>query len=249
MNNTEALHGKTALITGAARRVGATIAECLHQAGMDVVIHYYTSSQAAAALAQRLNQQRPGSALTIKANLQDSRELQPLVQQAIAFKGRLDALVNNASAFYPTPLADVNEDQWQELLDVNLKAPLFLTRHAAAELKQRQGCVVNLTDIHAERTLTGYPVYSVSKAGLVTLTRALAKALAPEVRVNAVAPGAILWPEDMDNELQQNILDRIPLRRRGEPDDIARAVRYMIADADYVTGQILNVDGGRTLDS
>ncbi len=238
---------KTVLITGAALRIGAAITRELHAAGMDVIIHYLNSRQPAESLAAELNAQRPDSAWTLSADLRDSTTLQALIEDAIACNGRLDALVNNASAFYPTPVAEVNETNWNDLMDVNLKAPMFLSQYASEELQRHAGCIINLTDIHGERPLKDHPVYSTAKAGLVMLTRALAKELAPAIRVNAISPGAVLWPESMDEATQQEILERIPLQRRGEPVEIARAVLYMIRDAHYVTGQVLTIDGGRTL--
>lgn len=247
MNHTQALLHKTALVTGAARRVGAAITRQLHAAGMDVVIHYRNSRAEAEALARELNDSRADSAVCLSADLQDPAQLQQLVEQARQFRQRLDVLVNNASAFYPVPLESVDESHWDELIGVNLKAPLFLSKHAADELRRRQGCIVNLGDIHGLRPMHEHLLYSVSKAGLDMLTRSLARELAPEVRVNAVAPGAILWPEGMDEITRAAILKRIPLQRRGEPEDIAKAVLYLVRDASYVTGQTIVVDGGRTL--
>lgn len=241
------MSNRIALITGAARRLGAAIARELHAAGFDTIIHYRQSEQAAQALASELNNARPHSAWTLAADLRDAGARQTLIDNAIDCTGRLDVLVNNASAFYPTPLASIDDDNWAELMDINLKAPLFLAQNAATELGRRRGCIINITDIHAERPLSGHPVYCVSKAGLVMLTRALAREMAPEVRVNAVAPGAVLWPESMDEGTQQEILSRIALDRRGDPEDIARAVLYFVRDAGYVTGQVLSVDGGRLL--
>ena len=240
---------KTALITGAALRIGAAITRELHAAGMDVIIHYHNSHQPADALAAELNARRPDSAWTLSGDLRDYNILQRLIDEAIACNGRLDLLVNNASSFYPTPIDEVNETNWNDLLDVNLKAPMFLSKYASAELQRREGCIINLTDVHAERPLKDHPVYSTAKAGLIMLTKALAKELAPAIRVNAISPGAVLWPESMDGATQQEILNHIPLARRGEPADIARAVLYMARDSGYTTGQVLTVDGGRTLDS
>lgn len=238
---------KTVLITGAAQRVGAAIARHLHAAGMNTVIHYLNSRQSAEALAAELNQNRPGSAWAIGADLCDMTALPTLIDDTIACSGRLDVLINNASAFYPTPLGKLTESNWNELMDVNLKAPLFLAKHAIEELRARQGCIINLTDIYAERPLNDYSIYSASKAGLVMLTKALAKELAPDIRVNAVSPGAVLWPEDMGSAAKQEILSHIPLGHRGDPDDVAKAVIFLIRDADYITGEVLTVDGGRTL--
>jgi pteridine reductase len=247
MNNTQALAHKTALITGGARRIGAAISRCLHAAGMDVVIHYRQSRDEADVLVDELNAIRPDSAMCLRADLLDIDVLQLLIHEAKRFRNRLDVLINNAAVFYPTPLESLEERHWDESININLKAPLFLAKYAAEELRQRQGCIVNLTDIHADRPLREHPVYSTSKAGLDMLTMALAKELAPEVRVNGVSPGAILWPEGMDEATRRLILSRIMLGRSGEPEDIAKAVLYLVRDADYVTGQIITVDGGRTL--
>lgn len=238
---------KTALITGAAQRVGAAITRQLHAANMNVVIHYLHSRQAAEELTAELNDIRPGSAWAVAADLCDPAALSTLIAEAIAFGNRLDVLVNNAAAFYPTPLAQITESNWTELMEVNLKAPLFLAKHAAEELREHGGCIINIADVHAERPLKEYMLYSTSKAGLVMLTKALARELAPDIRVNAVSPGAVLWPEEMDTITQQKIISHIPLKRRGNPEDVARAVLYLIRDADYVTGEILTVDGGRAI--
>lgn len=247
MTHSQTPEGATALITGAARRVGAAIASHLHAAGLNVVIHYRRSHDAAETLAAELNGQRQASAFTLATDLTDSNALPLLIRDAIACTGRLDVLVNNASAFFPTPLEKLTESDWSTLMDVNLKAPLFLARHAAAELRQRNGCIINITDIHAVRPLKNHSLYSTSKAGLVMLTQALARELAPEIRVNAISPGAILWPEDMDESTKNEILSRIALGRRGSPEDVARGVLYLVRDAGYVTGQVLTIDGGRTL--
>ncbi|GMQ96955.1 MAG: pteridine reductase [Gammaproteobacteria bacterium] len=239
---------KVVLITGAARRIGAATAHRLHEAGMNIVVHYLGSRSQAGALKAALNEQRPGSAQLVQADLVQTDGLTNLVEQAVSCWGRLDALVNNASSFYPTPVGQVNEGQWDELLGTNLKAPFFLAQAAAPYLAQHHGGIVNIADIHGQKPLQGYAVYSVAKAGLIMLTRSLARELAPNVRVNAVAPGAILWPEhDLDEASRQSILKRIPLGTTGSPDDIADAVRYLICDAAYVTGQVLSVDGGRSL--
>lgn len=238
---------KTALITGAARRLGAAIARELHSAGMNVVIHYHYSVDAANALAADLNNKRSDSAWLVNGDLADAEFLPYLIDTAIACSGRLDALVNNASVFYPTRLSEIDVNQWSDVMNVNLRAPLLLARHAARELQKREGCIINLTDVHAERPLKEYMLYSTSKAGLVMLTKALAKELAPDIRVNAVSPGAVLWPADMDSATQEKIISHIPLKRRGNPEDVAKAVLYLIRDADYVTGEILTVDGGRAV--
>lgn len=239
---------QVALITGGAHRIGAQIAQTLHAAGANLVLHYRSSKEAAELVAQQLNAQRPASVALVQGDLQDVRRVPQIVDEAAAVWGRLDALINNASAFYPTALGSVTEGQWQDLFGANLRAPFFLSQAAAPFLRSRQGCIVNITDIHADRPLKNYPVYSITKAGLVMLTKALACELGPEVRVNAVAPGAILWPEHgLDEVTKQRIVSRTFLKRQGEPSDIAQAVLYLIRDAGYTTGQVLTVDGGRSL--
>ncbi|MFZ4537637.1 pteridine reductase [Propionivibrio sp.] len=240
--------GKTVLITGAAKRVGLSIVRELHAAGANIMVHYRTATEAAEALVAELNAGRPGSAVCQQADLLDIEALSMLVENTIAQFGRLDALVNNASTFYATRLGKIDLAAWDDLIGTNLKAPLFLTQAAAPHLKSAHGAVVNITDIHAERPLAGYPLYCAAKAGLLGLTRALAIEMAPEVRVNAVAPGPILWPDD--SEFDENARDKIVahtlLKRAGSPQDIARAVRFLLDDASYVTGQVINVDGGRS---
>jgi len=239
---------KNVLITGASKRIGASCARLLHEQGCNVILHYNASKQDALQLCSELNQERPDSARVMQADLLNREQLQNLAHQAAVAWGGLDVLINNASSFYPTALADVTEAQWDELLGSNLKAPFFLTQALANILSERQGCVVNIVDIHAERGLKGYPVYSIAKAGLAAMTKILAKELGPSVRVNGVAPGAIIWPEfDMSEEDKNEILQRVALRRHGQPADIAKAVLFLVRDAEYVTGQILSVDGGRTL--
>lgn len=241
------LAGRVALVTGAARRIGAAIARELHAAGMNVVIHYRRSREGAEHLRQALERRRPGSTRLAAADLNRLDALPPLVEEAAGAWGRLDVLVNNASSFYPTPFGEVTEAQWEDLIGANLKAPFFLTQAAAPHLREAGGCVINMVDIHADRPLAGYPVYSIAKAGLAMMTRALARELGPEVRVNGVAPGAILWPEGMDAETKRRIIERTALKRRGDPLDVARTVLFLVRDAGYVTGQVLAVDGGRSL--
>ena len=241
------LEGKAALITGAARRIGAELARTLHRAGADVVLHYRSSGREAAALAASLNAIRPRSAVIAQADLTDLGRLAELAADATAAFGRLDVLVNNASSFFPTPLGSIEERQWEDLVGTNLKAPLFLAQATAPALEAARGLIVNLVDIHGLRPLREYPVYSIAKAGLIALTRSLARELAPEVRVNAVAPGPVMWPEALDPELQSEIISRTLLKRAGSPLDVARAVLFFAQDAPYVTGQILAVDGGRSL--
>jgi pteridine reductase len=240
--------GKVALVTGAAHRIGATIARTLHARGMNVVLHYRSSAHEADELAQQLNRVRAHSAALIQADLQDCAGLTAVISQAQSAWGRLDALVNNASSFFPTPMGSITLEQWDTLIDSNLKAPLFLCQAAAPYLTERNGCIVNIADIHAERPLKGYCVYSIAKAGLVMLTKSLARELGPRVRVNAVAPGAILWPEHgLEAGGKQEIIARTALKRQGTPEDIARAVLFLLRDGGYISGHILAVDGGRSL--
>ena len=242
------LHGKVAFITGSARRIGAEIARTLHAAGMNVVVHCRLSSRAAHDLRDHLNARRPNSCNIVQADLGFEEHRAPLIGQVADYWGRLDVLVNNASSFFPTPVGSITPDQWDNLINSNLKAPLFLSQDAAPLLKQHNGCIVNMVDIHAFRPMLHHPVYCAAKAGLAMLTMSLARELGPEVRVNGVAPGAILWPEhDMNEHTKHIILDRTALKRHGEPSDIARAVLFLVRDADYITGQIIPVDGGRTL--
>lgn len=239
--------GKVALITGAARRIGAEIARTLHGAGYGVVLHCQRSGAEADSLAAALEAARPDSARVLRADLSQTAGLAELVERAAGFWGGLDLLVNNASTFYPTPLDTVTEAQWDDLMASNLKAPFFLARAAAGHLRRRRGAIVNIVDIYAERPLRGYPAYSIAKAGLAALTKALAVELAPETRVNGVAPGAILWPEEKgETVIKPEILARVPLARSGAPADIAGAVLFL-AGSPSVTGQILAVDGGRSL--
>jgi pteridine reductase len=242
------LTGKWALITGAGRRVGAAIARTLHAQGVGVAIHYRRSAADAEALARELNDLRPNSVLTVQADLLDTGKLGTLVDRVIGHAGRLDILVNNASSFYPTPLAGITEQQWTDLLGTNLKAPLFLAQAALPHLKVARGVIINLVDIHSIRPLRDHTMYGAAKAGLAFLTRALARDLAPDIRVNGVAPGAILWPEGgVSDQMRETVLKQIPLKRVGEPADIASCVLYLVRDARYVTGQIIAVDGGRSV--
>jgi pteridine reductase len=242
------LDGKVALVTGAARRIGAAIARRLHAAGASVVIHYRGAEAEAAKLEAELNAARAGSALKLKAELLAPIAPRALVGGAVDRFGRLDLLVNNASAFYPTALGEIEPAHWDDLVGSNLKAPMFLSQEAAPQLAKAHGAIVNVVDIHAERPLAGYAVYSIAKAGLAALTRSLALELAPAVRVNGVAPGAIAWPEDgqFDPAERSRIVATTPLGRIGSPEDIAQAVEFL-ACAPFVTGQILAVDGGRSL--
>ncbi len=237
---------KTILITGAAKRIGAAIARGLHGANMDVIIHFNTSQKEATEIASELNAIRPDSAYTIAADLLDTDSIKSFIDQAWSFNQRLDVLINNASIFYPTLLDEVTAKQWGNMMGVNLKAPLFLSQSASPYLAKNSGSIINMTDIHAERPLEKYSLYSISKAGLVMQTKALAKELGPEIRVNAISPGAILWPEEIDNKTKKSILDRTILKKQGNVADIVNAVYFLIENADYITGQVLTIDGGRT---
>jgi len=244
----ESLSGKVALVTGGARRVGAAIARRLHGAGARVLLHYRDSETEAAKLEADLNALRPKSAAKVKAELLAPIAPRALVSAALESFGRLDLLVNNASSFFPVELGAIESSHWEELIGSNLRAPLFICQEAASELIKQQGSIVNIVDIHAERPLRGYPLYSIAKAGLAALTRSLAVELAPAVRVNGVAPGAIAWPEDGQFEPAERtrIVATTPLARIGSPHDVAQAVHFL-ACAPYVTGQIIAVDGGRSL--
>ena len=244
------MQGKTVLVTGGAKRVGAAICRRLHGAGANVVIHFRSSMYEAFALRAELNELRADSAFCAQADLLDIVTLRAMVADAIEHFGQLDALVNNASSFYATPLADLSEAQWRDLVGTNLKAPLFLAKSAEAELRRRHGAIVNIADIHAERPMLGHLLYSVAKSGLVALTKGLAQELAPQVRVNAIAPGVIVWPEGeewADKERRRKIVAHTLLKREGEPDDIAKTVLFLLRDASYMTGQVIAVDGGRSI--
>ena len=241
------VQGRIVLITGGGKRVGAAICRRLHGAGASLMLHYRASAGEARLLQSELNGVRPDSVALIQADLLDLHKLPAMVEQTVQTFGRLDALVNNASSFFPTPVGAITPEAWDDLIGTNLRAPLFLAQAAAPALKKAQGAIVNIADIHAERPLKNFVVYSIAKAGLIGLTRSLARELAPEVRVNAIAPGPILWPDDasFDELSRQRIISHTPLKREGEPDDIAKAVHFLLADAGYVTGETINVDGGR----
>ncbi len=237
-----------ALITGAARRVGAVIARTLHAAGYDLALHYRHSADEARALADELQASRTGSVLLVQADLADLAALPAGVAQVTAHYGRLDALVNNASAFFPTPVDSATPAQWDTLFASNAQAPFFLSQAALPALRDARGSIVNLVDIYAERPLADHPLYCMAKAALAAMTRSLALDLAPAVRVNGVAPGAVMWPSDgKPYDDQQAMLSRTPLRRAGTPNDVAGTVLWLLRDAPFVTGQIIRVDGGRTL--
>ncbi len=242
-------HNKVVLITGAARRIGATTTRALHARGFRTIVHYRSSAREAQQLVDGLNKIRHASAATVQGDLCNEFDLQRIARESTETFGQIDALINNASSFYPTPLAECSEESFDDLIGCNLKAPIFLSKHLAPELSKTQGCIVNITDIYADRPLADHIIYCAAKAGLVSVTKSLARELAPKVRVNAVSPGAILWAEhdnDNDNESQNEILRRTPLNRLGDLDDIAASVVYLVCAAGFVSGQILVVDGGRT---
>lgn len=247
LSNPTSLQGKIALVTGAARRIGAAIVELLHKQGADVAIHYRGSKAEAEDLSARLSERRAGSARTFECDLAEAGGAATLVADVVNWAGGLDVLVNNASSFYPTPLGSITEDQWDDLMDSNLKAPLFLSQAAIPHLRKKHGVIINIVDIHAQKPLKDHAVYGAAKAGLVMLTRSLARDLAPDIRVNGVAPGAIVWPEQgMTDDIKERILEQIPLGRAGEPADIANAVLFLARDATYSTGQVIAIDGGRS---
>ncbi len=234
-----------ALITGSAHRIGACIARHLHQQDYRVIIHYHSSTETAQKLVDELNQQRASSADAVKANLSEPEEITQLAERAVKCFGKLDLLVNNASRFFATPMGDVTVAQWENLVNTNLRAPFFLAQTLQQELAANRGCIINITDVYGHRPLEHHPVYSMTKAGLIMLTKSLSKEMGPDVRVNGVSPGAIIWPDSGLSDLRKSeILDRTSLQRAGEPDDIAETVAFL-AKADYVTGQIIAVDGGR----
>ena len=241
------MKNRTVLITGAAKNIGATIAKELHSSGMKIIIHYNRSQKEATKLVDELNDLRENSAIKIQADLKKKECYSMLINAALDFTGKIDVLINNASAFYPTPLNDINEKKWNELININLKAPLFISKLAAESLKENNGCIINITDIHASNPLINHAIYCISKAGLIILTKSLAKELAPNIRVNAISPGAITWPDGMDSEIKENIINQTVLKKMGNAEDIAKTVIFLIEDASYITGQILNVDGGKTL--
>lgn len=242
------LQDKVILITGGARRVGAAICRRLHAAGASLLVHYRSSAIEARALQVELDAQRADGVALLQADLLKVSNAAELVKGALKRFGRLDALINNASSFYPTPVGEISEKAWDDLVGTNLKAPLFLAQAAAAELRKNHGCIVNIVDIHAELPMRNHAVYTAAKGGLLALTRALARDLGPEVRVNGISPGTILWPEDdawKDEVARQRVINQTVLKRIGEPDDIARAVEFLVAESPFITGQVLAVDGGR----
>ncbi|MBA4142528.1 MAG: pteridine reductase [Nitrosospira sp.] len=244
------MQGKVILVTGGAKRVGAATCRKLHARGANLIVHYRESGKEARALQSELDQNRAGSVALVQADLLDIARLPHVVDETVNHFGKLDALVNNASSFFPTPIGEITESMWDDLIGSNLKAPLFLSQAAAPQLTKHRGCIVNIVDIHSEWPLKRYVVYNSAKGGLASLTRSLALELAPEVRVNGISPGPILWPEAgewTDEAARQRIINRTLLKRTGEPEDIAKTAAFLIADAPYITGQIIAVDGGRSV--
>jgi pteridine reductase len=241
---------KVALVTGAARRIGSCIANTLHQHGFNLILHYRGSASDARQLAEQLNQKRPHSACCLQADLNKLAEVRELAKAALKVWGSIDVLINNASSFYPTAIATATEEQWDELFNSNVKGPYFLTQALLPALQEQQGCVINIVDIHADRPLAGHSIYCMAKASVAMMTKTMARELAPTIRVNGIAPGAILWPEaaaELSTQQQQHILERVPLGQAGQPDDIAKTVLFLVDNAPYITGQIIAVDGGRSL--
>lgn len=248
MPDSHPLKGRCVLITGGAKRLGAAIARRLHCAGANVAIHFRHSGAEAMALAGELDSIRPASTMTLAADLGDIATMPGLIESVIARFGRLDVLINNASSFYPTPVGSISEVQWDDLIGTNLRAPLFLAQAAVDSLRATEGCIINMADIHGQKPLKRHPVYSAAKAGLIMLTRSLALELGPAIRVNAIAPGPVLWPEaGLPDELKQKIIAKTALKRSGAPEDIARTALFLAAYAPYITGQVIAVDGGRDL--
>ncbi len=243
-----ATHHKCAFVTGSSKRIGAATVRLLHDASYNVIIHCRSSRQAANELAEDLNRQRANSAKVIQGDLNDENMYNTLIDQAYQCWNRLDVLVNNASSFFPTPVGSITIENWDNLINSNMKAPLFLSQAAAPHLRKTHGCIINMIDVHGQRPMKEHPVYCAAKAGLAMLTMSLAKELGPEIRVNGVAPGAILWPEnDMAEKTKNIILERTSLKRPGQPLDIAKTILFLVRDADYITGQIIAVDGGRSI--
>jgi pteridine reductase len=248
MHKSEPLAEHCVFVTGGAKRLGAAMARRLHAAGANVVVHYHRSREAADELVAELHAVRAGSSLAVRGDLNDVDCLPALVAQAVARYGRIDVLINNASTFYPTPVGSITAAQFDDLVGTNLRAPLFLSQAAAPALRETRGLIINMVDIHARRPLKAHPVYSAAKAGLVMLTKSLARELGPDVRVNGIAPGPVLWPErDLDESLKAEIVAKTALKRSGSPDDIARTALFLATEAPYVTGQVIAVDGGRSL--
>ena len=247
-NNPHSEISKVALITGGSKRIGAQTTRLLHESGYNVIIHCRLSREAADTLAEELNRNRADSACVVQGDLNNETIYNHLIEQAYQCWNRLDVLINNASTFYPTPVGSITLDDWHTLVNSNMKAPLFLAQAAAPYLKQVEGNIINMADVHAMRPMKDHPVYCAAKAGLVMITKSLAKELGPEIRVNTVAPGAILWPDnDMPEHTKTLILERTSLKKAGDPIDIAKTILFLVRDAHYITGQLIAVDGGRTL--
>ena len=239
---------KTILITGGAKRIGRQIAITLHQAGHSIVVHYRSSAGPAAELVKQLNADRENSAVALQGELLDTDSIPTLVANAAEAFGGIDVLINNASTFYPTPIELLEEEFWNDLVGSNLKAPAFMVKACAPYIRERNGSIINIVDIHARKPMANHPIYCSAKAGLEMLTMSLARDLAPSIRVNGVSPGAILWPEDDSGMANQaEVLEKIPMGRMGKPEDISKLVRFLVDEADYMTGQIIAVDGGRSV--
>lgn len=247
-NDPKRNNNKTVLITGGAKRIGNAIAHLLHASGYNIMVHYRSSSDAADALVKKLNNSRANSAAAVQGDLLDIASIPSIVTKTIETFGSLDVLINNASTFYPTPIELIDEEFWADLIGSNLKAPMFMVKAAAPHLRAANGCIINLVDIYARKPLSNHPIYCSAKAGLEMLTKSLARDLAPQIRVNGVSPGAILWAEhDTDPEKQTELLEKVPLKRMGSPEDIAKTVRFLVEEGTYITGQIIAVDGGRSV--
>lgn len=244
----QSLENKVAIITGGAKRIGEAVARTLHEQGMKLVIHYHSSKEEAHALQEELNGIREDSVLLVQGDVLNLAKLKNLVLETVKYFDRLDVLINNASTFYPTPVNKATEEQWNDLLGTNLKAPYFLAQAAAPYLARNNGVIVNMADIHGERPLKNHSIYSIAKAGTIMMTKTLARELAPDVRVNAIAPGAILWPErELDEMAKQRIVSRTPLKSKGDTEDIARSILFLVRDANYTTGHVIPVCGGRSV--
>lgn len=242
------ISAKTILITGGAKRIGQQMARTLHKTGHNIMVHYRSSANAADKLVTELNAQRPSSAAAVQGDLLDIDCIPQIVDQVLDRFGAMDVLINNASTFYPTPIELLEKEFWNDLVGSNLRAPAFMVKACAPHLRASNGCIINIVDIHAKHPMADHPIYCSAKAGLEMLTKSLARDLAPEIRVNAVAPGAILWPENRDDSVnEQEVVQKIPLQRLGHPDDIAKLTGFLIDDAAYITGQIIAVDGGRSV--
>lgn len=247
-NPASSLHGKTVLITGGAQRVGAQVVRRLHAEGANIALHFNRSRERAETIQRELNAIRPDSVVLIQADILDTAALPGIVEQAIKAWGRLDVLINNASSFYPTPVGTATEQHWDDLVGTNAKAPFFLSQAAAEALRSTRGSIINMVDVYAERPKREHTVYAMGKAAIGLMTKSLARELGPEVRVNGVAPGVVLWPDaGASEEYQREVMERTALRRPGDPDNIASTILFLIRDVDYITGQIIAVDGGRSL--